>query len=580
MSFGLLQSRPAPSLAATVCAILYILAFSPTTAAAESPTNIGSNDLDGYNLDLELGDTYEPSFAPFDSSYLGRRASVIGPLVNNMPAKSNLKPGEAACYQLKKGDVFTSSTSSGTKARDFDFDTAVAAINASSGADILGRDDNQSIPIFLSANTCLQPHRVPGDDKADIEPPQLTLLISNSSQLGCPDLSMQETPSIQKKAFDGGAVMFNMTFTDDLYISVQAPNVSSSYEGVYFFELASSTEAYYHRYVGKDGQLLWLDSDATSALLVSKNLTTDADKAHQIMEDGEVYQLYVDNELFPRLHGVRHSTCGLQTNAQIYATPNGTGNLNELVHMTMTTRGPGGFPKQQFFVTGLNDTTEYRGIIVKAPNATAGKRDGEGTVGGGGTVFASTTFNTVSGTSCRRQPRKKCEAPSTKMYSLLKNCDDCRRTYKKWLCTVVMPRCEDYTLDSPHSVVRNAGQPFPNGTRLPADALARYSAPAFNTSRNKFIDDEIAPGPYRELLPCDDLCYEVVQSCPSALKFACPLRNFREFNSSYGKRDPDNKEVTCNYPGEPRTRVSAAAGVVLNAAFLCGTVLLGMGFLY
>ena len=174
----------------------------------------------------------------------------------------------------------------------------------------------------------------------------------------------------------------------------------------------------------------------------------------------------------------------------------------------------------------------------------------------------------------------QCEAPSTKMYSLMKNCDDCRRTYKKWLCTVVMPRCEDYTLDSPHSVVRNAGQPFPNGTRLPADALARYSAPASNTSRNKFIDDEIAPGPYRELLPCDDLCYEVVQSCPSALKFACPLRNFREFNSSYGKRDPDNKEVTCNYPGEPRTRVSAAAGVVLNAAFLCGTVLLGMGFLY
>ncbi|OAR01009.1 hypothetical protein LLEC1_02170 [Akanthomyces lecanii] len=602
-----------------------MLAFSSATAAAELPTNIASNDLGGYSLDLELADTYEPGFAPFDSSYLGRRASVIGPLVNNRPAKSNLNPGEAACFQLKKGDVFTSSTSSGTKARGFDFGTAVAAINTSSGAGVFGRDDSQQVPIFLSANTCLQPHRVPGDDKADIEPPQLTLLISSSSQLGCPDLSMQDTPNIQKKAFDGGAVMFNMTFTDDLYISVQAPNVSSSYEGVYFFELASSTEAYYHRYVGKDGQLLWLDSDATSALLVSKNLTTDADKTKQIMEDGEVYQFYVDNELFPRLHGIRHSTCGLQTNAQIYATPNGTGNLNELVHMTMTTRGPGGFPKQQFFVTGLNDTTEYRGILVKAPTTTAVKRDGEGTVGGGGTVFASTTFNTVSGTSCKMVTDLKfcndiqyaipgntekfkgddslgqkyddyakesyenfekalmqvqCEAPSTKMYSLMKNCDDCRRAYKKWLCTVAMPRCEDYTLDSPHSVVRNAGQPFPNGTSLPADALARYSAPPFNTSRNKFIDDEIAPGPYRELLPCDDLCYEVVQSCPAALHFACPLRNFREFNSSYGKRDPDNKEVTCNYPGEPRTRVSTAAGVVLNAAFLCGTVLLGMGLLY
>lgn len=174
----------------------------------------------------------------------------------------------------------------------------------------------------------------------------------------------------------------------------------------------------------------------------------------------------------------------------------------------------------------------------------------------------------------------QCEAPSTKKYSLMKDCDDCRRAYKKWLCTVVMPRCEDFAQDSPHSVVRNVGQPFPNGTQLSEEDRARYSAPAFNTSRNNFIDDKIAPGPYRELLPCDDLCYDVVQSCPSALKFTCPLRHFREFSASYGKRDPDNREVTCNYPGEPRTRVSAAAGVAFNTAFLCSMVLLGMGLLY
>ncbi|OAA45285.1 calcium channel subunit Mid1 [Beauveria brongniartii RCEF 3172] len=623
MPFGLLQSRPATSLLATLFTIFYTLAFSPAAFATLSPANADSNALDGHNLDL--GDTYEPSFAPFDSSYLGKRASVIGPLVNNIPAKSNLRPGEAACFELSKTTLSGGSQGGGTNARGLDFDTAEAAINSSSEAGIFVRDDSQNSSVFLSANTCLQPHRVPGDDKADIEPPQLTLLISNSSQVGCPDMSMQGTANIQRKTFDSGAVMFNMNYTDKLYITVQAPNVSSSYEGVYFFELAASTQDYYHRYVNKDGQLLWLDSDASSALLVSKNLTTDADEAKQIMEQGMQYQFYIDNELYPRLHGVRHSKCGLQTSAQIYATPNGTGNLNQLVHMTMTTRGPGGFPKQQFFVTSLNDTTEYRGFIIKVPNANAGKRDGEGIVGGGGTVFTSTTFNTVSGTSCKMVTDLKfcndiqyaipgniekftgedslgqkydeyakkmyenfekalmqvqCEAPSTKMYSLLKTCDDCKRTYKKWLCTVVMPRCEDYTLDSPHSIVRNAGQPFPNGTQLPAEDLAKYSAPASNTSRNKFIDDEIAPGPYRELLPCDDLCYDVVQSCPAALQFVCPLRKFREFNSSYGRRDPDNKEVTCNYPGEPRTRVSAAAGVVYNTAFLCGMVLLVVGLLH
>ncbi|PQK11705.1 hypothetical protein BB8028_0003g03290 [Beauveria bassiana] len=622
MPFRLLQSRPATSLLATLFTIFYTLAFLPAAFATLSPPNADSNALDGHNLDL--GDTYEPSFAPFDSSYLGKRASVIGPLTNNIPAKSNLRPGEAACFELSKTTLSGGSQGGGTNARGLSFDTADAAINSSSEAGIFVRDDGQN-SVFLSANTCLQPHRVPGDDKADIEPPQLTLLISNSSQVGCPDMSMQGTANIQRKTFDSGAVMFNMNYTDKLYITVQAPNVSSSYDGVYFFELAASTQDYYHRYVNKDGQLLWLDSDASSALLVSKNLTTNADETKQIMEQGMQYQFYIDNELYPRLHGVRHSKCGLQTSAQIYATPNGTGNLNQLVHMTMTTRGPGGFPKQQFFVTSLNDTTEYRGFIIKVPNANAGKRDGEGIVGGGGTVFASTTFNTVSGTSCKMVTDLKfcndiqyaipgniekftgedslgqkydeyakemyenfekalmqvqCEAPSTKMYSLLKTCDDCRRTYKKWLCTVVMPRCEDYTLNSPHSIVRNAGQPFPNGTQLPVEDLAKYSAPASNTSRNKFIDDEIAPGPYRELLPCDDLCYDVVQSCPAALKFVCPLRKFREFNSSYGRRDPDNKEVTCNYPGEPRTRVSAAAGVVYNTAFLCGMVLLGVGLLY
>ncbi|KAJ3479650.1 hypothetical protein NLG97_g8267 [Lecanicillium saksenae] len=626
MPVGLAQSRPAASLAATMLTILYMLTFSTSTIAAESPANIGTTGVDVYGLDLELGDTYEPSFAAFDSSYLGRRADVIGPLDNNVPVKSNLKPGQAACYQLKKSTVFPGSNDNTAKnGRSLDFDVAEAPMNSSSEAGIVTRQNSQRQPIFLSANTCLQPHRVPGDDKADIESPQLTLLISNSSQLGCPDMSMQDTPNIQKRTFDGGAVMLNYNFTDDLFISVQAQNVSSSYDGVYFFELAFSREDFYHRYEGKDGQLLWLDSDASSALLVSKNLTTDADETKQIMAGGELFQFYIDNELFPRLHGVRHSTCGLQTNAQIYATPDGKGNLNSLVHMKMTTRGPGGFPKQQFFVTGLNDTTQYRGVVVKAPNATATKRDGEGIVGGGGTVYASTSFNTVSGTSCKMVTdldfcddiqyaipgnverfkedgslgqkydeyakemyqnfekalmQVQCEAPSTKRYSLRKDCDDCRRAYKKWLCTVVMPRCEDYTLSSPHSIVRNAGQAFPNNTRLPDEDLAKYSQPAFNTSRNKFIDDEIAPGPYKELLPCDDLCYEVVQACPSALQFACPLRNFREFNASYGKRDPDNKEVTCNYPGEPRTRVSAAAGFVFNMAFLCGTALLAMGLLY
>lgn len=397
---GVLQSRLAAALAATIFIIPYIFILYPSGAlASEFLQEIGPREISDYDLDLGLRDTYEPSFAAFDSSYLGRRATVIGPLENNKVVKSNLESGKAACYQLKKGTVFGGSGSGSSAARGIDFDTSDTAGHTSSEVDMLPRQDGDMKVVYISANTCLQPFRVARADNASIEPPQLTLLISNSSQLGCPDSSMENMPGVQKKTFDGGAVTFKMNFTDDLYISVQAQNVSVSYQGVYFFELAASVDEFYHRYESKPGQLLWLDSDASSALLVSKNLTADSEKTKDILSDGAQYQFYIDNELFPRLHGVRHSTCGLQTNAQIYATPDGKGNLNNLVHMTMTTRGPGGLPKQQFYVTGLNDTTLYRGIIVKVPNTKeTGKRDGQPVPGGGGVVFNSTTFNTVSGT--------------------------------------------------------------------------------------------------------------------------------------------------------------------------------------
>lgn len=394
-----LHSRLVASLAATTfIIIIYILTLLPSGALADDlPLSLGANEVDGSNLDPEFCDTYESSFLLFDRSYAGRRDNVIATLVNNQPVRLNLRSGESACYQLTKGTVFGNSPARTYAANVARLNPDDTAGNTSSEG-ILVRDDNQKKLVYISSNNCLQPYRIPGADKVDVEAPQLTLLISNSSKLGCPNMTMLDMPGIQTKAFDGGAVMLSMNFTDDLYISVQAQNVSSGYQGVYFFELAASTDDYYHRYESKDGQLLWLDSDASSALLVSKSLTADGDQIKTIMEEGTPYQFYVDNELYPRLHGVRHSACGLQTSAQIWKTPDGRGALTELVHMTMTTRGAGGLPKQQFFVTGLNDTTQYRGFIVKAPNVTdVDKRNGEGLIGGGGTVFASTTFNTVSG---------------------------------------------------------------------------------------------------------------------------------------------------------------------------------------
>lgn len=61
------------------------------------------------------------------------------------------------------------------------------------------------------------------------------------------------------------------------------------------------------------------------------------------------------------------------------------------------------------------------------------------------------------------------------------------------------------------------------------------------------------PGPYKEVLPCEEMCYELVRSCPASLEFACPLAE-RGLEISYGKPSSDQiNNMTCNYVGVPPT---------------------------
>jgi calcium channel MID1 len=163
-----------------------------------------------------------------------------------------------------------------------------------------------------------------------------------------------------------------------------------------------------------------------------------------------------------------------------------------------------------------------------------------------------------------------CQAPSQSRYSLARDCDNCRAAYKRWLCTVAIPRCEDFAGNSTTSIYRNVNQAFPNGTFLSQsqrDQLGK--TPGFNASRNSFIDTTIKPGPYKELLPCEDLCYDVVQSCPAAMSLSCPQPNNPSFNYSYGRRNnKPGDDVTCNYPGEARTQASLATAILPSALML------------
>lgn len=147
-----------------------------------------------------------------------------------------------------------------------------------------------------------------------------------------------------------------------------------------------------------------------------------------------------------------------------------------------------------------------------------------------------------------------CETTSSAQYSLAQNCNDCIVSYKQWLCSVMIPRCTDFSSTLPWLQPRNMIQPFPNGTMLPEPLVIAANQSAFlNSSRNPNIDTVVKPGPYKEILPCDDLCYSIVRSCPSAMQFACPYRGRTGFNTSYGLRPDSSPEqagqITCNFPG-------------------------------
>jgi calcium channel MID1 len=139
-----------------------------------------------------------------------------------------------------------------------------------------------------------------------------------------------------------------------------------------------------------------------------------------------------------------------------------------------------------------------------------------------------------------------CDAKPEAQYSLAQTCDDCARNYKNWLCMVLIPRCEDWTANDSFLVPRNIQTPFANGS-IPDMPPGFNNSAAFNRSRNPFIDEDIRPGPYKELKPCEDMCFDIVRSCPAQLGFSCP--NGAQRDSMYGRREEQPGKLTCNFPG-------------------------------
>lgn len=389
MQLSPLQSRLVASIVATVLLlILYFSLFNPQFALAQdissgSPITLDeSTILDDSEGELEMRDVmYEPEFQAFDRSILGRAAADTIALTNNVPSAMNIAAGVSYVF------AFDSSQLSSREAAPLELRGELAP-EEEVNVEERGLSKRASSMVYISANTCLQPS---SNSTTSSSPPQLTLYVSNSTENISPGPSANASQQ-EVLTFKEGAVMYNFTTSNSAYVGVGASNLTSDFSGIYNVQLAASINGWYHSYNETNTEeLFWVDSDTKSTLLITQNLTTTRDKeAMQKFTDYKPYVMFAQNMEDPSINGLKYSYCGLNNNAQIAAVRNGQ--TNTQVTTGITRRGAGGYPKQQFYFDGLNSSTTYLGILARnVDNSTDNN-----VVGGGGSVFRATQFETKS----------------------------------------------------------------------------------------------------------------------------------------------------------------------------------------
>lgn len=123
---------------------------------------------------------------------------------------------------------------------------------------------------------------------------------------------------------------------------------------------------------------------------------------------------------------------------------------------------------------------------------------------------------------------------SKSQYSLIRNCTDCQLAYRRWLCSVSIPRCtdvEDVTDFKNHGYIPPEEKPKADDNpylidRSKGPVVVQRNTSTLRTAINLPENEtRIDPGDFGEVLPCIDLCFDVVQSCPNFLGFGCPVKN-------------------------------------------------------
>jgi len=329
------------------------------------------------------------------------------------------------------------------------------------------------------------------------------------------------------------------------------------------------------------------------------------------------------------LQGVWRSFCGLQRFAQVQANVYTKSSQHSEVGMNNYTfntqqqqyKYTNTTPYQQFYLGNLTNSTTYTAILGLASNYTT--QANQTIQGGGGTVWRAINFTTRAEENCQllynltfcssvaysvptnsdllknftqlqanydsfsaalwtnfsnSLEQIPCYTSPDAQYSLARNCSDCSTAYKNWLCAVTIPRCADFSAD-PAKVgwlkIRNANQvsqsdiaALPQNSSLWNDLQNPLNANARNTNQSS----DVGPGPYKEVLPCINLCYDLIQSCPASLGFACPYagRGQEWAYGTIGNGTSVDGYPPCNVPGRVWGVSAAEVGLRPSWALLLG----------
>lgn len=431
--------------------------------------------------------------------------------------------------------------------------------------------------IHLSTTICNQP--TPPADFHDTVPP-LNLYISTSSSNTLP--GPDNSATVEDSTY--GLIKWKSdNQTSEIWIAVAAPALTGSWTGNFTYEIGVSTSQTMHPLFVNDEKddntnipyMTLDDTDRNNALFLSSPVQNNSQNSTLLVTSAMPVEL-------------SYSLCAAKQRTLSHYN----------VNTTTTHRGSTDNIRQQFMVSNLTQDTYYTAYMLQPVGSITGMTT---PINLGTKIDANCriiydlpfcdqvaysvptdldSFTAVDlwalASEYDAQAQEKFEPFNTALsqyncettqYSLVRNCTDCYRDYKTWLCAVTIPRCTD----------SSASADLSQGTDdVPvAPALRDIST---NASRNPWIDETLKPGEWTELLPCIDLCYHVVQSCPPFMQFYCPSADLALVQYGFWQNGTasvngttfhfDINNPTCNRLGVNPTLLTISIGNHLHNPYL------------